>query len=350
MIATYISLEYTTLELLSSTLTERSWKVGPLLETIAHASEYASNPDLRLHSSGERRSLELFFRHSPLFALSSSEMDVSAKVLAIFQMQMLARDEEEDSTSHRSASFRCSWKERVMVLREALRLLQAAVDVIASSGWLKPALAVMDVCQCLVQGVKPKADSLLQVPGLNVARIEELRLAAVEGEMDSPLDVLAMDEGVRTDLFSRWKLSPPQVSAVASFGTASPDVSMSVSDVDSTTLEKGGPLVVRVTLEREAGGEDGETIDVRVRSDVLPFSKKENWWLVVGEMASNTLHAIKRVSLHKASTEVTLQLAAPDQAGEYLYQVYLVCDTVSDAIWITKCPFLYNNTVCIFNP
>lgn len=33
------------------------------------------------------------------------------------------------------------------VLLESIKLLQALVDVISSQGWLKPALAVMEVCQ-----------------------------------------------------------------------------------------------------------------------------------------------------------------------------------------------------------
>ena len=76
-----------------------------------------------------------------------------------------------------------------LVLLEAIKLLQALVDVISSQGWLKPALAVMEVwpahyrqprfhilksslptpqvSQMVVQGQWDKDPLLLQVPHFN---------------------------------------------------------------------------------------------------------------------------------------------------------------------------------------
>jgi hypothetical protein len=51
------------------------------------------------------------------------------------------------------------------VVRDAVRLLQAAVDVIATSGWLQPALAAMELSQMVAQGMGAKDSVLLQVGG-----------------------------------------------------------------------------------------------------------------------------------------------------------------------------------------
>ena len=50
------------------------------------------------------------------------------------------------------------------LLPDAGRLLQAIVDVVASSGWLAPALAAMEMSQCLAQGLWERDSPLLQLP------------------------------------------------------------------------------------------------------------------------------------------------------------------------------------------
>ena len=41
--------------------------------------------------------------------------------------------------------------------------LQAIVDVISSSGWLRPALAAMEMCQMVTQGMWERDSVLMQV-------------------------------------------------------------------------------------------------------------------------------------------------------------------------------------------
>ena len=47
---------------------------------------------------------------------------------------------------------------------ESVRLLQASVDVIASSGWLSPALVAMEMSQMVTQAMWEKDSLLLQLP------------------------------------------------------------------------------------------------------------------------------------------------------------------------------------------
>lgn len=51
-----------------------------------------------------------------------------------------------------------------VVVAKATRLLQAAVDVISSSGWLNPALAAMELSQMVAQGMWDRDSPLLQLP------------------------------------------------------------------------------------------------------------------------------------------------------------------------------------------
>lgn len=50
------------------------------------------------------------------------------------------------------------------MLTTATRLLQACVDVITSSSWLKPAIEAMDMSQMVVQAMWASDPVLLQLP------------------------------------------------------------------------------------------------------------------------------------------------------------------------------------------
>jgi pre-mRNA-splicing helicase BRR2 len=52
-----------------------------------------------------------------------------------------------------------------LILKDSLKLIQAIVDVISSNGWLKPALAAMELSQMVVQGLWNKDHVLKQVRG-----------------------------------------------------------------------------------------------------------------------------------------------------------------------------------------
>lgn len=57
-----------------------------------------------------------------------------------------------------------------------------------------------------------------------------------------------------------------------------------------------------------------------------PTKKEEQWWLVVGDPKSNTLLAIKRVSLLRKS-KVNLAFQAPSKLGSHHLVLYFMCDS-----------------------
>ncbi|KAH3788149.1 hypothetical protein DPMN_166281 [Dreissena polymorpha] len=51
-----------------------------------------------------------------------------------------------------------------MCLLQAVRLIQACVDVLSSNGWLSPALAAMELAQMVTQAMWAKDSYLKQLP------------------------------------------------------------------------------------------------------------------------------------------------------------------------------------------
>ena len=81
--------------------------------------------------------------------------------------------------------------------------LQAVVDVVASSGWLHPALAAMEMCQMVVQGQWEKDSPLLQLPHIT----PQLAAAAAAKDVTTVFDLIEMEDEDRRELLQVrcWK-------------------------------------------------------------------------------------------------------------------------------------------------
>ena len=66
------------------------------------------------------------------------------------------------------------------------------------------------------------------------------------------------------------------------------------------------------------------------RTSRYPGRKEEQWWLVLGDTKANTLLAIKRVKLGRASN-ATLSFVAPAAVGPARLMLYFMCDSYMGA-------------------
>ena len=54
--------------------------------------------------------------------------------------------------------------------------------------------------------------------------------------------------------------------------------------------------------------------------------KDEGWWLLLGEVDSGELLALKRVGFFREKTKVSLALCAPEERCRKIYTLYLLSD------------------------
>lgn len=88
----------------------------------------------------------------------------------------------------------------------------------------------------------------------------------------------------------------------------------------------GAPIVLQVTLSRDADDEDED--DQRVIAPFYPLRKMANWWLVVGEQSTGQLLSIKRVTVKK-SLSIKLEFSLPK--GQHSLKLYVICDSYMGA-------------------
>lgn len=307
MIASYYCIKYTTVERFSSAVTAKT-KLKGLLHYLCAAAEFEAVPVRHK----EEHALERLARHLPLaIENAGSYTDPHTKTNVLLQAHF--------SRLHVSAAVIA---DQGKVLLDASRLLQALVDVLSSKGWLKPALATMELSQMVSQGCWRTDSPLLQLPEVGAAQAKELELAGVE----TVYDFIDMEDDARAALLNKWRLTPQQQSAIASCCNAYPNIELSYKVQHADSLASGAPVTVAVSLEREEEAEAEEANAPVVFAPRFPEVRNEGWWLVVGDVARNELVSIKRVAMKSRSVTMKLEFNAPAK-GEHNYTLFLMCDS-----------------------
>jgi pre-mRNA-splicing helicase BRR2 len=188
-------------------------------------------------------------------------------------------------------------------------LVQALVDVLASSGWLRPALLCMTLSQMLVQAMWEKDSVLYQLPGFSPDIVAKCESA----EVQDVVDLMNLDDQTRDDLL---KFDQEQMQRLAQVCNAYPSLSLTFELPEKAVV--GEPLEAVVRIERES----------ELSQVYAPYwgkGREEGWWVVIGENSSNQLLAIKKVKV-LAETEVKLTFIVPE-ARVWNVNVYLLCDS-----------------------
>jgi pre-mRNA-splicing helicase BRR2 len=238
-----------------------------------------------------------------------------------------------------------------VILKKVIHLIYACVDVLASNGWLSPAIAAMELSQMIVQAMWGDRESpLRQLPYFDATRIAQAKKHGVT----TVFDLMEIeDEGVRDEILSG--LSQAQIAEVAKVVNRYPNVEVEFQlasgddedkqeeesdedDIKRMTVMTGESVEVNVSLRREEEEEDEETEDgdgderkksTAVGPVIAPFfptTKDEGWWLVVGQPETKQLLSIKRLTLQRAY-QCRLDFTAPEEPGEYRYKLFFMCDS-----------------------
>jgi pre-mRNA-splicing helicase BRR2 len=213
------------------------------------------------------------------------------------------------------------------VLCESINLIPAIVDVISSNGWLKPALAAMELSQMVVQGLWNKDNVLLQIPHFTKEIVDRCVAYKGEEQIESVFDILTLDDDVRNDLL---RLPDEKMADVAVFCNNYPNIEVVFDVLDSNDITASDPVQISVKLEREVDEDDedlqDESLFGKVAAPLFPREKKEGWWIVVGNTKTNSLLSLKRVTLQR-SQKVMLEFMAPEEPGDYNLTLFCMSDS-----------------------
>ncbi|KRX42392.1 U5 small nuclear ribonucleoprotein helicase [Trichinella nativa] len=301
IIAAYYSIHYTTIELFSMSLTSKT-KIRGFLEIISNAAEFANIPlrqkeDVVLSQLNEKIPNKI-----PNAKFSDPHVKTNLLIQAHLSRIQLPAELQSDSDE---------------IILKAVRLIQAAVDVISTNGWLLPALAAMEFSQMITQAMWNKESYLKQLPHFS----NELIKRCAEKGIETIFDIMDMEDEDRNQLL---KLNQTEMSDVAKFCNRYPNIELSFEVENRDSIISGQPVKICCNLERE---------DEAVGSVLAPFfpkKKEESWWLLVGQPKQNLLTSIKRISLQQ-KTSTKLDFIAPEPGSKqytlfFMTDSYLGCD------------------------
>ena len=297
MISSFYYLSYSTMEIFSRSLTATT-KFRGLVEILCAASEF----DTLTIRRGENRVLAALAKRLPSGPRETARFHdphVKTELLLHAHLSRVSLTPELQSDLEE-------------VLPKLLRLVLAAVDICSSSGWLEPAVCAMELSQLMVQALRPDDPILKQVPHMGRAALQRAKDKGVQ----SVFDLIDLEDADRNDVL---QMDKAQLADVARFCNRYPSIVLEHEVEDADALHAGAPVSIAVTLERD----DEEAQAGPVIAPFFPQRKDENWWLVLGETATNTLLAIKRLTTVQ-STVLSFPAPAP---GQHDCVLYFICDS-----------------------
>lgn len=233
MIAAYYYINYTTIELFSLSLNNKT-KIRGLLEIISSAAEY-EDIVVRHHEDGTLRSLAQRLPNKLTGPNGSSpkynDPHIKTNLMIQAHLSRLQLGAELQSDTE-------------IILGKAIRLIQSCVDVLSSNGWLSPAVAAMELAQMVTQAMWSKDSYLKQLPHFN----NEIIKRCQEKNIETVFDIMELEDEDRSKLL---KLNDQQMADVARFCNRYPNIEMNFEIMDKEKIHSGSSVIVVVQLERE---------------------------------------------------------------------------------------------------
>lgn len=240
------------------------------------------------------------------------------------------------------------------VLDQAIRILQAIIDIVGNQGWLIPAVSGVVVLQMIIQARWHTDNTLLTVPHVDNSVLECFASASVnylpeavnlrnrspevlekalqgrlkERELEQVMDTLAKlpsqsvkvyIEGLSSATTKEWtqvKLEP---------------LRGPVPDDRWLPVTSGSEYMLQVEVSHRdgrhcgRGGSRGSSL--QAVAPRFPKPKDESWFLILGHREHKELIALKRTGSMRGTSKHHLTFRAPQEVGRVVYTLFLLSDS-----------------------
>ena len=335
MIASYYYLSHKTVKLFADTLTPSS-SSNEVLQLLCDVPEYDEMPVRHNEDKVNEEMASTLPIRLPSYTYDSPHTKVHLLLQASFSRQgMPMADYVTDLKS---------------VHDQAIRILQAMLDVSADNGWLQTSLRVMHLVKMIVQGCWVKDDPLLQLPNVEPQHLPLFYNLPSEKKDISFADIVLGYSGktelLRKNLSSQFDESKIQQIRKAMLHVPLLRVLHSVVGtplLDSAYTARENPaggkwipvhadkdysLDVKLTIPRSGKSPEQRH---RGRKAIAPrFTKPvdETWWVVLGEVETGELIALKRCGPFRGNTlSVPLAFYTPEIPGRHIYTLFVISQT-----------------------
>lgn len=170
--------------------------------------------------------------------------------------------------------------DQTSVLDQAIRIIQASIDVVTELGYMSSTLQFIRLLQCIKSARWPTEPPVSILPGVDTGTKSKLSLQDVSSKLSSSPN--------RASSLARDLAVPhSQTSRFARAAAALPSLDVSVRD-DATTSSSLTVLLRRLNPVAER--------DARVYAPRFPKPQTEGWFALVGDLDADEVLAVKRVT------------------------------------------------------
>eukprot|EP00095_Tigriopus_kingsejongensis_P005309 maker-scaffold337_size202799-snap-gene-1.20 protein:Tk05309 transcript:maker-scaffold337_size202799-snap-gene-1.20-mRNA-1 annotation:"activating signal cointegrator 1 complex subunit 3" len=231
------------------------------------------------------------------------------------------------------------------VMDQAIRILQAMIDVTADAGWLSSTLQVQTLLQMIIQARWDTDSSLMCLPHVDSRVLPLLRKIRTSKHPIESLAELIHHKGGRETIEQalRDELNAQEILEIMEgldrYPKIRPNIVLSsiggeIHDIPGNT--GSGPNWIKVGMDREF------TLAIEMKrmnrlhrdgkafAPKFPKPKDEGWFLVLGCIDNKELVALKRAGSSgrgfKPARQNQLTFFTPDQAGKVIYTLFIMSD------------------------
>ncbi|XP_061997214.1 dnaJ protein ERDJ2A-like [Rosa rugosa] len=273
-----------------------------------------------------------------LFMLVRSELNLDLKNIkqeqakfwkqypALVKTELLIQAQLTRETASLSPSLQGDFKH---VLELAPRLLEELMKMALvprnaqGQGWLRPAIGVVELSQCIIQAVPLSARKAIGgssegiAPFLQLPHFSEVvvkKIARKKLRVFQELRDMSMQE--RAELLSQVAgFSPAEVEDVEMVLAAMPSISLDVKceTEGEEGIQEGDIVTVHawVTLQRDNG-----LIGALPHAPYFPFRKEENFWFLLADSVSNNVWFWQKVNFMEEAAAITAASKAIEETKE----------------------------------
>lgn len=247
------------------------------------------------------------------------------------------------------------------VLDQAIRIMQAMVDVTVDQGYLSTALGIMKMMQCVKQARWPNEPDLLILPHLRPDQLQDLadhgrrieKLADLarlpEAALQATLQrVPGLSRGQMNEILSAISSMPVldirrrMIAAKSKEGLGGeiPFLKGKDETLEAVRLDAGAMYELKVEARRLR---PHRSSDFKIHAPHYPKPQHEGWWLMLVDREADDILAMTRVSpvaaggpgkpgrrQDRGALQVpltsTLKFSAPEERGRFVYSILMVSD------------------------
>jgi activating signal cointegrator complex subunit 3 len=324
-VASYYYLSHRTVRLFSDELAA-STDVGGVLQLLSDAAEFDEMPVRH----NEEEQTELLAKQCRFKVPPGMWDDPHIKTAILLQLHVARAPLpiSDFATDQRSA------------LAQAIRVLQAMIDVAASDGYLQTTLNCAAVVQMLKQArwadECPLGTLDAALTPAVCARLRALRVAVPEQAAPVPVSLPALVHAAPAERERALRAAGLGQSAVARALAALrclPKVQVQFhlsaelddSAAPATAFAAGSGVAVHVKLRRANGAVDKSAGGAFAPH--FPKASPEALWLIVGDSDAGELVALRRARADERDSGAVVLFDVPDAPGRYVRQLYVISDS-----------------------